>query len=172
MDKTAVYPGSFDPITYGHLDLVERGLKVFDRVVVAIAINPGKKELFSVEERLELIELSLADHPLRSRIRVDSFQGLLVEYVKQIQAHAIIRGLRAVSDFEYEFQMALMNRKLDRDVETLFMMTGMRWIYISSRIIKEVVVSGGSVNGLVPDPVEKKLAERLRTQPSFAFEKG
>lgn len=163
MEKLAVYPGSFDPITNGHLDLLDRGLKVFDRIIVAIALNPEKKNLFTVEERLELIEASLVDHPQRDRIGVDTFEGLLAEYVKKIRAHAIIRGLRAVSDFEYEFQMALMNRRLNRDIETLFLMTGMRWIYISSRIIKEVVVSGGSVRGLVPDPVEKRLAERLRS---------
>jgi pantetheine-phosphate adenylyltransferase len=161
MEKVAIYPGSFDPITNGHLDLLERALKVFDVVVVAIAINPGKKPLFELEERLQLIELALENHPARSRIRVDSFQGLLVEYVRKISAHAIIRGLRAVSDFEYEFQMALMNRRLNRDVETLFLMTGMRWIYISSRIIKEVAMSGGCLKGLVPPAVETRLIEKL-----------
>jgi pantetheine-phosphate adenylyltransferase len=166
MDKLAVYPGSFDPITNGHLDLVERGLKVFDRVIIAVALNPEKDNLFTIDERLELIEQSLSGHPLKHRIDVDAFDGLLAEYVKKVQANAIIRGLRAVSDFEYEFQMALMNRRLNPDVETLFLMTGMRWIYISSRIIKEVAVSGGRVTGLVPDPVEKKLIERLRPQQS------
>lgn len=162
MEKIAVYPGSFDPITNGHLDLLERGLKVFDIVVVAIAINPGKKPLFDLEERLQLINVSLEKHPCRNRIRVDSFQGLLVDYVRKIEAHAIIRGLRAVSDFEYEFQMALMNRRLNRDIETLFLMTGMRWIYISSRIIKEVAMAGGCLKGLVPPPVEAKLLDRLK----------
>ena len=162
MEKLAVYPGSFDPITNGHLDLLDRGLKVFDRIIMAIALNPEKKGLFTTEERVELMRESLVDHPLRHRIEVDTFEGLLADYVKRVHAHAIIRGLRAVSDFEYEFQMALMNRRLNRDIETLFLMTGMRWIYISSRIIKEVVISGGCVKGLVPDPVEKKLAERLR----------
>jgi pantetheine-phosphate adenylyltransferase len=161
MDKLAVYPGSFDPITNGHLDLLERGLKIFDRIVIAIATNPAKKPLFSLEERLELIQLSLADHPLRDRMRVDAFEGLLVEYVRKVSANAILRGLRAISDFEYEFQMALMNRKLSNEIETLYLMTGMRWIYISSRIIKEVVASGGCVTGLVPVPVEKGLVERL-----------
>jgi pantetheine-phosphate adenylyltransferase len=161
MDKVAVYPGSFDPITNGHLDLLERGLKIFDQIVIAIATNPAKKPVFSLNERLDLIRLSLDRHPLRHKMRVDAFDGLLVEYVKKVQADAILRGLRAISDFEYEFQMALMNRKLSNEIETLYLMTGMRWIYISSRIIKEVVSSGGCVTGLVPEPVEKALVERL-----------
>jgi pantetheine-phosphate adenylyltransferase len=162
MDKVAVYPGSFDPITNGHLDLIERALRVFDKIIIAVAINPAKKALFEIEERLELIEVSIQDHPLRSRIGVDSFTGLLVDYVQRIKADAIVRGLRAVSDFEYEFQMALMNRRLNRDVETLYLMTGMRWIYISSRIIKEVAGAGGCLEGLVHPVVEAKLHERLR----------
>jgi pantetheine-phosphate adenylyltransferase len=162
MGNMAVYPGSFDPITNGHLDLLERGLKIFDRVVIAIAGNPGKNALFTLHERIELIKESVKGHPLESRVEVDTFQGLLVDYVKKVKAIAILRGLRAVSDFEYEFQMALMNRKLSTEVETLFLMTGIRFIYISSSIIKEVVMSGGCVNGLVPVPVEKKLIERLK----------
>jgi len=161
MGKMAVYPGSFDPITNGHLDLLERGLKIFDRIVIAIAGNPGKSALFTLQERIELIKESMKGHPLESRVEVDTFQGLLVDYVKRVKAHAILRGLRAISDFEYEFQMALMNRKLSTEVETLFLMTGIRYIYISSSIIKEVVMSGGCVNGLVPEPVERKLIERL-----------
>ena len=164
MEKTAVYPGSFDPITNGHLDLMERGLKIFDKIVIAIAENPGKKPLFNLDERVELIKAALDGHPLEKRVVVDSFQGLLVNYVERIKAHAIIRGLRAVSDFEYEFQMALMNRKLHTGIETLFLMTGMRWIYISSSIIKEVVLSGGCVTGLVPEIVEQRLAEKLTRQ--------
>ncbi|HIJ68351.1 MAG TPA: pantetheine-phosphate adenylyltransferase [Deltaproteobacteria bacterium] len=161
MQSIAVYPGSFDPITNGHIDLLERALKIFDNVIIAIAANPGKQPLFSTEERLEMIRDSLADHPLKDRVQVDLFEGLLVDYVQSIPGRAIVRGLRAISDFEYEFQMALMNRKLNADIETAFIMTGMRWIYISSRIIKEVVRSGGDVSGLVPDNVEKKLTERL-----------
>jgi len=161
MDKVAVYPGSFDPITNGHLDLLDRGLKIFDKIVIAIAANPAKKPIFTLEERLEMIKASLETHPLRHRMEVDTFQGLLVEYVSKVHANAILRGLRAISDFEYEFQMALMNRRLSNDIETLYLMTGMRWIYISSRIIKEVVLSGGCVTGLVPAPVEKSLVERL-----------
>ena len=161
MSSIAVYAGSFDPITNGHIDLLERALKIFDNVIVAVATNPSKESLFSTEERLEMIKDALAHHPLKNRVRVDLFQGLLVDYVQSIPAKAIIRGLRAISDFEYEFQMALMNRKLSADIETAFIMTGMRWIYISSRMIKEVVRSGGDVSGLVPDIVKKKLTERL-----------
>ncbi len=161
MDKLAVYPGSFDPITNGHLDLLERALKIFDRIVIAIAVHPGKTPLFTLEERLDLMRRSLVGLPYEHRVGVDYFQGLLVDYVRRIKADGIVRGLRAVSDFEYEFQMALMNRKLNAEIETLFLMTGMRWIYISSRLIKEVVTSGGCVTGLVPEPVEKALLERL-----------
>ncbi len=161
MDKMAVYPGSFDPITNGHLDLLDRGLTIFDRIIIAIAANPAQKPLFTLEERLEMITLSLKNHPQRHRLDVDTFQGLLVDYVRKVKSNTILRGLRAVSDFDYEFQMALMNRKLNGEIETLYFMTGMRWIYISSRIIKEVVASGGRVTGLVPEPVERSLAERL-----------
>ena len=161
MDKLAVYPGSFDPITYGHLDLLERGLKVFDKILIGIAVNAGKKPLFSLNERIALIKASLKGCGFENRIEVDAFQGLLVDYVKRVQANVVLRGLRAISDFEYEFQMALMNRKLSTNIETAFIMTGMRWIYISSTIIKEVVRSGGDVSGLVPYNVEKKLLERL-----------
>ncbi len=161
MRSIAVYAGSFDPITNGHIDLLERALKLFDNIIIAIAANPGKDPLFSNEERLEMIKDSLANHPLKDRVKVDIFQGLLVDYVQSIPTKAIVRGLRAISDFEYEFQMALMNRKLNGGIETAFIMTGMHWIYTSSRIIKEVVRSGGNVTGLVPVNVEKRLIERL-----------
>lgn len=160
--KIAVYPGSFDPITYGHLDILARALKIFGRIIVAVAENPAKIPLLTLEERLALIRASLGDHPDPDRIQVESFQGLLVDYVESTGAVAILRGLRAVSDFEYEFQMALMNRKLSRRPETLYLMTGARWIYISSRIIKEVVQAGGCVTGLVPEAVEVKLKEKFR----------
>jgi len=159
--RLTVYAGSFDPITNGHLDLLERALKMFDKIIIAVAENPAKEPLFTLEERLELIRASLANHAEPHRIKVDSFKGLLVDYVERCGAMAILRGLRAVSDFEYEFQMALMNRKLNRRPETLYLMTGARWIYISSRIIKEVVQAGGSVTGLVPEAVEKKLREKM-----------
>ena len=159
--RVTVYAGSFDPITNGHLDLLSRALKIFDNIIIAVAENPAKMPLFTLEERLEMMRASLANHPDPHRIKVDSFQGLLVDYVKRCGAVAILRGLRAVSDFEYEFQMALMNRKLSRKPETLYLMTGARWIYISSRIIKEVVQAGGSVTGLVPEAVENKLQEKF-----------
>ncbi len=161
MDKLAVCPGSFDPITNGHLDLLDRGLTIFDRIIIAVADNPAQKPLFTREERVEMIKLSLKDHPQRHRLDVDIFQGLLVNYVRKVKSNAILRGLRAVSDFEYEFQMALMNRKLNNKIETLYIMTGIPWIYISSGIVKEVVVSGGCVTGLVPEPVERSLNKRL-----------
>ncbi len=161
MDKIAVYPGSFDPITNGHLDLLDRGLTIFDRIMIAIADNPAKKPLFTLEERLEMIRLSVKDHPQRHRLDVDAFQGLLADYVHKVKSKAILRGLRPVSDFEYEFQMALMNRKLNDEIETLYFMSGIRWVHISSRIIKEVVALGGCITGLVPEPVERRLAKRL-----------
>ncbi len=151
----AVYPGTFDPITMGHLDIIDRALNLFDRVVIAIAINPGKKPLFSLEERMEMVRKCFpADY---SRIEVDCVSGLLVEYAAQKGAKAIIRGLRAVSDFDYEFQLALMNKKLEREVDTLFLMPGFRWIYISSSIIKDAARHGGDVADLVPEHVNQQL---------------
>ena len=157
MKRVAVYPGSFDPITNGHVDLVKRGLKMFDEIVVLIATNPEKKSLFSVAERLAMIREIYRDN---DRVRVDSYPGLLVDYLKQIEATIIFRGLRALSDFEYEFQMALMNRRLDREVETVFLMAGFKWFYTSSSIIKEAASLGGSVKGMVPDVVCRKLQEK------------
>jgi len=156
--KTAVYPGSFDPITNGHLDIVERSAEMFDNIVIAIFINPNKKPLFSVEERLELIREVTRHLP---NVQVDSFQGLLSDYARQRSAKVIIRGLRAVSDFEYEFQMALMNKKLNPNVETIFMSSSSKNIYISSTIIKEVSSLGGSISGLVPRVVENRLMEKF-----------
>ena len=162
MNSAGIYPGTFDPITNGHLDLLDRALKIFDNIIIAVAENPAKKPLLTLEERLELIRSSLANHPYPNRLRVDSFHGLLVDYVERTGAVAILRGLRAVSDFEYEFQMALMNRKLSRKPETMYLMTGARWIYISSRIIKEVVQAGGCVTGLVPEVVENMLQNKFQ----------
>ena len=159
MERTAVYPGSFDPITNGHLDLIRRGLNVVDHMIVAVAVNPAKNPIFTLEERLEMIRMAVGDNP---RVTVDRFDGLLVDYLQQNNTHILLRGLRAVLDFEYEFQMALMNRRMDRKVETIFMMTGYKWFYVSSRIIKEVVFSGGTVEGLVPEFVNQKLKEKFR----------
>jgi len=159
--KIAVYPGSFDPITNGHIDLVERTLRVFNRVIVAIAINPNKDDsLFSVNERLEMIQQVFRAQG--KRVQADSFEGLLVDYAEKVGAGVIIRGLRAVSDFEYEFQMAMMNRELRPKLETLFMMTGESYFYISSRLVKEVVSLGGDVSALVPKSVLKKLTEKFK----------
>ena len=157
----AIYPGSFDPITNGHVDLVKRALRVFDRVIVAIATNAGKDtSLFSVEERLGMIREVF--EALKDRVEADSFQKLLVDYAERKQAPVIIRGLRAVSDFEYEFQMAMMNHRLKPNVETFFMMTGESQFYISSRLVKEVVSLGGNVEGLVPDNVLRNLNRKCR----------
>ena len=158
--NTAVYPGSFDPITNGHIDLVKRTLRVFDRVIVAIATNPEKDDsLFSVEERLQMIRQVFRG--LGDRVRGDSFDGLLVDYAEKVGAKVIIRGLRAISDFEYEFQMAMMNRELKPQLETLFMMTGESYFYISSHLVKEVVSLGGDVSGLVPKNVLRRLKEKF-----------
>ncbi|HDZ90027.1 MAG: pantetheine-phosphate adenylyltransferase [Deltaproteobacteria bacterium] len=155
--KTAIYPGFFDPITNGHLSIVKRGLEIFDRVVVSILNNPQKIPLFSIEERIAMIRGALKDNP---NVEVDTFSGLLVDYVIQKKSNIILRGLRALSDFEYEFQMALMNRKLNRDVQSVFLMTDYKWFYISSTIIKEAASFGGDVSGLVPEFVNEKLKEK------------
>ncbi len=155
--KTAIYPGSFDPLTNGHVDIIERGLKIFDKIIVAVLYNPSKKSLFTVKERVEMIESSFNG---TKNLCVDSFDGLLVDYAKMKDAAAIIRGMRAISDFENEFQMALMNRRLSRDVQTVFLMTGLRWIFTSSSIIKEVAEFGGDINGMVPIPVKHKMEEK------------
>lgn len=155
--RIAVYPGSFDPVTYGHLDIIERGLEVFDEIVVAVANNIDKKGLFTTAERIALIRASVGDN---SRVRVDTFEGLLVDYVVAQKARVILRGLRAVSDFEYEFQIAQMNHNLRREVETLFMMTSVPYGYLSSSIVKEVAALKGPVESLVPPPVQKALADK------------
>ncbi|MGD8962027.1 MAG: pantetheine-phosphate adenylyltransferase [Desulfobacterales bacterium] len=158
MPKIAIYPGSFDPVTNGHLDIVERGLKIFDKIIVAILYNPNKEYLFGLEERLEMLKDCLQKF---QNVEIDSFDGLLVNYAAHRKAHAILRGLRAMSDFEYEFQMALMNRRLNREVQTVFLMTGLRWIFTSSSIIKEAIQFGGSIDGMVPDLVQEKLVQKF-----------
>jgi pantetheine-phosphate adenylyltransferase len=152
----AVFPGSFDPITNGHLDIVERGLNIFDRVLLAILVNPEKKPLFSIDERVGLIRETYAANP---RVEVDSFSGLLVDYAEKVGARVILRGIRAISDFEYEFQMALMNRRLNPSIETVFMMPAESYSYVSSRLVKEVFQLGGRVSDLVPPAVERHLCE-------------
>ncbi len=158
METIAVYPGSFDPITNGHINLIERALRIFDKLIVAVAMNVAKTPLFTLEERCEMIREATKNHP---GVIVDSFDGLLVDYVETKGIRVILRGLRAISDFEYEFQMTFMNRKLNRDVETIFMMTGLRWFFVNSTVIKEVAIAGGSVKGLVPDVVWEKLKEKF-----------
>ncbi len=159
MERTAIYPGSFDPITNGHMDILKRGLKLFDRIIVAILINPNKKYLFSIEERMDMIAEATKDIP---NTEIDTFSGLLVDYADQSKAHAILRGMRAVSDFEYEFQLALMNRRLNREVQTVFLMTGLRWIFTSSSMIKEAARFNGNISGMVPEFVEERLKEKMK----------
>ncbi len=156
--KVAIYPGSFDPLTNGHIDIIERGRKVFDKIIVAVLHNPSKKALFSVEERIAMIKETF---PENNFIEVDSFGGLLVEYAEMRSAQAILRGMRAISDFENEFQMALMNRRLSKEVQTVFLMTGLRWIFTSSSIIKEAAQFGGDITSMVPPPVKLKLEEKF-----------
>ena len=158
MPTLAVYPGSFDPLTNGHVDIILRGARLFDRIIVAILVNAEKAPLFSMEER---VEITRDVFRTQANVEVDTFDGLLVDYVARRRAQVIVRGLRAVSDFEYEFQMALMNQRLNQSIETVFMMPAEQYTYISSRLIKEVFSLGGRVNGLVPDMVEARLRDKL-----------
>jgi pantetheine-phosphate adenylyltransferase len=157
MSTLAVYPGSFDPLTNGHVDIIERGARLFDRIIVAIAVNAEKSPMFTMAERVDIAQTVFRNHP---NVEVDTFEGLLVNYVARRQANVIVRGLRAVSDFEYEMQMALMNRELAGTLETVFMMPAAQFSFISSRLIKEVFALGGKVHGLVPDVVEKRLQDK------------
>jgi pantetheine-phosphate adenylyltransferase len=161
--RIAVYPGSFDPMHNGHLDIIERCRPLFDELVVAVLHNEGKKPLFSVEERIEAIREMVGPD-----VRVESFSGLLVDFMDQVGARAVVRGLRAVSDFEYEFQMALMNRRLNPRVETVFLMPREDYTYLSSRLVKEVFSLGGNLTGLVPEPVLARLRQRLRPRDPVA----
>ena len=158
MSTLAVYPGSFDPLTNGHVDIILRGARLFDRIIVAILVNAEKSPLFSMEERVDIARSVFKDH---ANVEVDTFDGLLVDYVERREAQVIVRGLRAVSDFEFEFQMALMNQRLNSRIETVFMMPAEQYTYISSRLIKEVFKLGGRVNGLVPELVEQRLREKV-----------
>jgi pantetheine-phosphate adenylyltransferase len=158
MPTLAVYPGSFDPLTNGHVDIITRGARLFDRIIVAILINAEKAPLFTMEDRVEIAREVFKDLP---NVEVDTFDGLLVDYVERRQAQVIVRGLRAVSDFEFEFQMALMNQRLNGKIETIFMMPAEQYTYTSSRLIKEVFRLGGRVHGLVPEMVEERLRRKL-----------
>lgn len=158
MPTLAVYPGSFDPLTNGHVDIISRGALLFDRIIVAILVNSEKAPLFSMDERVEITRAVFRGHP---NVEVDTFDGLLVDYVERRRAQVIVRGLRAVSDFEFEFQMALMNQRLNAAIQTVFMMPAEQYTYISSRLIKEVFSLGGRVHGLVPDMVEARLRDKL-----------
>ena len=160
--RRAIYPGSFDPVTNGHLDIIQRGCKLFDEIIVAILINPEKTPFFSVEERKEILAAVLKEIEKGGcRVVVDSFEGLLVHYAAEKQANAIVRGIRAISDYEYELQMALMNRRLEPSLETVFMMPAEAYSYVSSRLVKEVFNLGGTIEGLVPALIEQRMRSKL-----------
>jgi len=161
---TAIYPGSFDPLTNGHLDIVERCVRLFDRVVIAILTNSQKTPLFSADERKAIVREVLTPQFPRVEIEIEVFHGLLVDYAQRKNAQVIVRGIRAVTDYEYELQMALMNRRLAPAIETVFMMPAEHYSYLSSRLVKEISGHGGSVSGLVPDLVEKRLKQKFETQ--------
>jgi len=160
--RTAIYPGSFDPVTNGHLDVIQRATKLFDRVIVAVAKSESKTPLFTLEERVELVARAIEPMP---NVETDSFDGLLVRYVESRSAQAVVRGLRAVSDFEFEFQLALMNRKLNERIETIFMMPKDTYTFLSSRIVKEIARLGGDVSAFVPAHVQTALAGKLASAP-------
>jgi pantetheine-phosphate adenylyltransferase len=160
--RRAIYPGSFDPVTNGHLDIIERGCKLFDEIIIAILVNPDKHPLFTIEERREmLLEVLSEINQGACQLRVEDFQGLLVHYAVEREADAIVRGIRAISDYEYELQMALMNRRLEPRIETVFMMPAEAYSYLSSRLVKEVFQLGATIDGLVPPTVEARMREKL-----------
>ncbi len=167
MKRTAIYPGTFDPPTNGHLDLIQRGSEIFGQLVVAILRNSEKTPLFSVEERLEMLRQCTSQY---KNVRIDSFEGLLVDYARSQKAGAVLRGIRAVSDYEYELQMAWMNRKLDDRLETVFMMPAEQYSYLSSRLVREIMNLGGNVSGLVPPLIEQRLREKLKGKTAAAAE--
>lgn len=169
MKKVAVYPGSFDPITNGHLDIIHRALEFVDELIIAILVNPDKKPLFSVKERMDLIRSVLKSN---QRVRIDQFDGLLVDYVSKRKARIVLRGLRAVTDFDYEFQMALMNRRLAPEIETIFLVPAEQYSYVSSRLVKEITQLGGTVRGLVPPVVEEKMKSKFKKEKNKNNQKG
>jgi pantetheine-phosphate adenylyltransferase len=157
-EKIAVYPGSYDPLTNGHIDIIQRGLKIFDKIIVAALKNPSKTYLFSLEERMDML---METFKKKSNIEVDYFEGLLVDYLKKIGVNTVVRGLRAISDFEIEFQMALMNRSIKPEIETIFLVPSVCYSFVSSRLVKEVYQLGGEIEKMVPDIVDKKLKEKF-----------
>ena len=160
--RRAIYPGSFDPLTNGHLDIIERSCKLFDEIIIGILVNPEKNPLFTIEERHQMLTDILKDITKGNcHVRVDSFRGLLVNYAVAQEAHAIVRGIRAISDYEYELQMALMNRRLEPSIETVFMMPAEKYSYVSSRLVKEVFHLGGQIDGLVPSVIEMRMKEKM-----------
>ncbi len=161
--RSAVYPGSFDPITYGHLDIIERAAKIFDKLIVAVVTNPAKKPLFSIEERMDMIREAVGH---LKNVEVDGFDGLLVDYLKRKQIEVVIRGMRAITDFDYEFQMALTNRKLNKNVEIVFLLSDSKYLYLTSRMVKEIASFGGCIRGMVPPYVEERLFKKLKVSSS------
>ncbi len=161
-NQYAVYPGSFDPVTNGHLDLIKRGLTIFDRIVVAIVTNPSKTPLFSLQERIDM--LKEATETIDGNIEIDAFNGMLIHYMEKKGIHVVLRGLRAVSDFDYEFEMALVNRRMDKTIETIFMAPNEKYIYLRARLVKEIAKQGGDVTDFVPYCVERRLLERCSEQ--------
>jgi pantetheine-phosphate adenylyltransferase len=159
----AVYPGTFDPVTNGHLSLVERATRLFDSLIVAVAVNPGKHPVFSLEERLSMMKNAVSKRAYGKRVKVVGFEGLTADLAKRVGASAIVRGLRAVSDFEYEFQMALMNRRIARNVETVFLMPSLSWVYLSSTMVKDIAKHGGDIKELVPSGVASAFSKRIRS---------
>jgi pantetheine-phosphate adenylyltransferase len=159
--RRAIYPGSFDPVTNGHLDIIQRGCKLFDEIIIAVLVNPEKTAFFTTEERCEILSEVLKEIDCgHCQLKVESFEGLLVQYAADRKAHAIVRGIRAISDYEYELQMALMNRRLHPELETVFMMPALTYSYVSSRLVKEVFQLGASIEGLVPPIVEQRMRQK------------
>ncbi|MCS7233088.1 MAG: pantetheine-phosphate adenylyltransferase [Synergistetes bacterium] len=164
--KAAVYPGSFDPITYGHVDIIERASRIFDKLIVAVVTNPSKRPLFSMEERIDMIKEAIRHV---SNVEVDGFDGLLVNYLRERKIDVVIRGMRAVTDFDYEFQMALTNRKLNKNVEIVFLLSDSKYLYLTSRMVKEIASFGGCVRGMVPPYVEEMLLKKLKVSSSTSL---